>query len=200
MDRKTMTQVFEPYFTTKTREEGTGLGLATVHGIVADCNGFIQLQSTVGEGAVFSVYFPIMEELPETSQAARTDSLPTGDEHILLVDDELALCKVGEVLLSRLGYQVTTTTNSRDAINLLKRGEDRFDLVITDQTMPGLTGAELAREILELRPDMPVILYSGYSTSITEEDARSIGIRRVIAKPLRREMLAKNVRSVLDEG
>ena len=198
MDETVMAQMFEPYFTTKAREEGTGLGLATVHGIVTDCKGFIQVQSTVGEGTVFRVYLPIMEEEPDPSKAAGADSLPTGNEHILLVDDEIALCNVGTILLSGLGYQVTATTSSHDALDMIKREKDRFDLVISDQTMPVLTGIELARAILELNPDMPIMLYSGYSTSITEDDARRIGIRRVISKPLRRKMLAENVRNVLD--
>ena len=199
MDESVLAQIYEPYFTTKDREEGTGLGLATVHGIVVDCKGFIRVSSTVGEGTVFHVYFPILEQQePEDFSEDEDTSLPTGTERILLVDDEIALCNVGRIMLSGLGYTVTSTTSSLEALDMILNDPDRFDLVISDLTMPEFTGSELARAIFDLKPDMPFILYSGYSASLTEEEACAIGIRRIISKPLRLKALAENVRNSLD--
>ncbi|WP_163339942.1 PAS domain-containing sensor histidine kinase [Desulfopila sp. IMCC35008] len=201
IDEETLKQIFVPYFTTKERGEGTGLGLSTVHGIINEHNGFIQLESLPGKGTVFEVFLPVLEQdhctlLPKQEVLP----LPTGKEHILLVDDEAALCRVGKSILSSLGYQVTAESDSGKALDLFTNNPDRFQLIISDQTMPGLTGAELARLVFNQRPDIPFILCTGYSSSISEEEALAMGISRYIEKPFSKQLLAENVRAALDEG
>jgi CheY-like chemotaxis protein len=200
MDKETKTKIFEPYFTTKVRSEGTGLGLAVVHGIVKECNGFIELESAVGKGSRFLVYLPLSEQdLPKVSDQAISETLPTGYEHILLIDDEEALCAVGKLHLERLGYRVTALRSSQEALDIFRADPDSFDLAISDQTMPEITGSNLALAIFRLRPTMPFIICSGYTSTISEEEALSIGISRFIKKPVSRSSLANTVRAVLDE-
>ncbi len=195
---KIMERIFEPYYTTKEKGKGTGLGLAIVHGIVAGIGGAISVKSQPGRGSTFMVYLPRIVRMPE-EEAAEEMSIPTGTESILLVDDEAALTYIGKQVLERLGYSVTTRTSSIEALELFKTDPDRYDLVITDMTMPNLTGDRLARNILEVRPDIPIILCTGYSEIISEEQARAIGIRAFILKPLVKRDLAGTIRRVLDQ-
>lgn len=198
MDSSVLERIFDPYFTTKEKGVGTGLGLATVHGIVKSYGGTITVESEVKRGSTFSVYFPVIEkeEIPET---IIEKPLPIGKERILFVDDEKILVDVGQQMLERLGYEVVTRISSIDALELFSDQPYRFDLVITDMTMPQLTGEKLAKRLMEIRRDIPVILCTGYSELISDEKAKNIGIQAFIMKPLVLRELAKTVRNVLDQ-
>ena len=192
-------RIFEPYFTTKDVGEGSGLGLAVVHGIVRARGGAVDVQSQPGRGAVFTVYIPATEQ-PEPAKVVSEAPVPAqGKERILFVDDEPSLMELGRKMLERFGYEVETKTCGTEALEGFRRAPDRFDLVVTDMTMPRMTGDRLAREILSIRPDTPVILCTGYNKQISEEEARKIGIRAFVMKPLTSADLASTVRRVLDE-
>ncbi|MBU2549658.1 MAG: response regulator [Proteobacteria bacterium] len=200
MDRETMNRIFEPFFTTKPQGEGTGMGLAVVHGIIQGHGGAIQVNSRPGQGTYFNVFLPLVQgRLPEV-QPVDSAPLPRGREHVLLVDDESSLVDVGRQMLERLGYTVTGRTSSREALELFAADPDRFDLIITDQTMPGMTGVELAREIMRLRPETPVMICTGYSASISAREAEAMGIRRLLMKPLVVRKIAESIREVLDSA
>ncbi len=197
IDPATLGRIFDPYFTTKEKGVGTGLGLAVVHGIIKACNGGIQVASEVGVGTVIDVYLPQIDE-PTSGETLRPTPLPMGTERILFVDDEEALVITTRRMLERLGYRVTVSISSRDALERFTRRPDSFDLVITDQTMPQLTGDQLARRMLELRPQTPIILCTGFSETMTEEKALEIGITSYLMKPLVMRTLATTVRAALD--
>jgi signal transduction histidine kinase/CheY-like chemotaxis protein len=198
MDERTVQSIFDPFFTTKEPGVGTGMGLSIVHSIVESHGARIFVESEPGKGTVFHVYFP---SLPPGSpiQDGESELLPKGSERILFVDDEASLTRVGSKMLRVLGYTVTTCAGSGEALDTFRAGPDEIDAVITDQTMPAMTGAELAGEILKIRSDVPVLLCTGYSNLITEEKAKSIGIRKICMKPLSMETLARSLREVLDE-
>jgi len=192
-------RIFDPYFTTKEPGKGTGLGLAMVHGIVKSHGGEIRVSSDVGKGSIFDVYFPRIEIGNVPREVFNAESLPLGDsERILLVDDEKGIIDVGREILERLGYEVTVRTSSIEALELFRARSNRFDLVITDMTMPNMTGDRLAQELLKIRPDIPVLLCTGFSEHITEERAKAIGIRELLLKPLAMTELAKTMRRLLD--
>lgn len=182
-------RIFDPYFTTKEKDLGTGLGLSMVRGIVADCDGSITVESQPGRGSIFTVYLPLVKRHELSLRPAAPD-LPTGSGHILFVDDEPAMGVICRRMLEKLGYGVTTRTSSLEALELLRAQPKRFDLVITDQTMPHLTGDGLAREISAICPQLPVILCTGYSAKISEKSARQLGVREILMKPLVRVDLA----------
>jgi PAS domain S-box-containing protein len=191
-------KIFDPFFTTKEVGEGTGLGLSVVHGIVKQHNGYITVTSEPGKGSTFTVYLPQIAGEPETD-AAGDDEIPTGSERILFVDDEETIVEMGEDVLAELGYEVTSRINGRDALAFLKEDPSRFDLVITDQTMPEMTGLELAKEVSAVRADMPVILCTGFSHVVDVDKAKAAGIRAFAMKPLTKREIAKTIRKVLDE-
>ena len=193
-------RIFEPFFTTKEVGEGTGLGLAVVHGIVENMHGNVSVESTQGVGSVFHVLLPLVTDVPqEMENNAVNTPIPVGNEKILLVDDEEELVQLGGQLLSNLGYRVHTVTDSQEALDIFTHNQN-FDLVITDQTMPGLTGIELAKKILEMRPNIPIILCTGYSKEITDEKIREIGIRSVLMKPISIGDVSRIIRKELDGG
>ncbi len=198
MDKETMARIFEPWFTTREQGEGTGLGLAVTRGIVQDHNGFIKVKSVPGKGSAFYVYLPAMEEEITPSDKQEEEPPAGGRERILFVDDEPAIVNFGRSFLESLGYHVETEVNSVAALEKFKADPAAFDLVITDQTMPGLTGLELARNMLSIRPELPVILCSGYSAALSEQEVHAAGIKRFLAKPLDTIMLADTVRKLLD--
>ncbi len=198
MSGEIMEKIFDPFFTTKGLGEGTGLGLSVVHGIVKQHDGYITVISEPGKGSVFTAYFPGAAGNFETG-AANGDEIPTGCERILFVDDEEALVEMGEDILTELGYEVTSRTSSKEALALVKLDPSRFDLVITDQTMPEMTGVELARKILIIRADMPIIMCTGFSYTVNAETAREKGVKAFAMKPLTKRELAKTIRKVLDE-
>ncbi len=199
MSASLMEHIFDPFFTTKEKGKGTGMGLSVAHGIVKSHNGTIHVYSEPGEGSVFKVYLPIIEkQLEQKIKAERP--IPTGTEHILLVDDEESLIDMGKQLLVSLGYTVTSRINSLEAFELFKARPDAFDLVITDLTMPNMTGDEFAEQLFAIRSDIPVILCTGFSARITEEKAKSMGISAFILKPLIRKDIAETIRKVLDQN
>ncbi len=196
----TLDKIFDPFFTTKKTGEGTGLGLSVIHGIIRQHKGEITVRSRVGEGTVFHVYLPVINGDVGNSTPVRIENIPAGHEHILLVDDEPAIIDLLQRMLHNLGYTTTAFGNGRDALNHYKRNQDNFDLLITDMTMPEMTGITLAKEVLQLHPDFPVILCSGFSETMTNEQAIAIGIKKFILKPILKHRLANAVREVLDNG
>ncbi|MBN2808408.1 MAG: response regulator, partial [Deltaproteobacteria bacterium] len=199
IDPTVLEHIFEPYFTTREVGRGSGLGLAVVYGIVKSGHGFIRVESVSGKGSTIAVYLPLKEVVAASGAALAGKALPRGSERILLVDDEAQIVNLNQRLLAGLGYQVTAVTSSVEALLHLRRKPDGFDLLLTDQSMPELSGAELARAALELRPDLPIILCTGYSSAFAEEEARALGIKKYAEKPLGREKLARLLREVLDE-
>jgi PAS domain S-box-containing protein len=191
-------KIFDPFFTTKVVGQGTGLGLSVVMGIVKQSGGYITLESEPGKGSTFAVYFPKVAGEPVADIKGTETALPIGSERILFVDDEEALLDMGKQALTRLGYEVTCEMSSEAALALFKESPSRFDLVITDQTMPGTTGVELAKKIFAIRPDIPIILCTGFSHLIDAESAKAAGIQGFAMKPLTKSEIAKTVRDVLD--
>ena len=191
--------IFEPYFTTKAVGEGTGMGLALVHGIVESYGGKIKVESQLNKGTNFAVYLPITKKR-KTYASTETANLPSGNERILFVDDEAAIVKMGERFLRQLGYFVTSSTSSLEALELFRLKPQEFDLVVTDMTMPNLTGDKLAMELIKIRPDLPVMLFTGYNKAISEKDAINIGIKAFTYKPIVQADLAETIRKVLDEA
>jgi len=191
-------RIFDPYFTTKEVGKGTGMGLAVIHGIVKNLDGTISVTSDPGKRSVFEVLLPVIEA--ETQQKAKEpEALPTGNEKILFIDDEKSIVKIVQRILERLGYQVETKTNPVEALELFRSGPDQFDLVITDMTMPKMTGENLAKEILNIRSDMPIILCTGFREKISEEKVRELGMSALVFKPFAPPKFALTVRKVLDE-
>jgi PAS domain S-box-containing protein len=197
IDHEIKDRIFDPYFTTKEVGKGTGIGLSVVHGIIKSHNGAIIVDSQFGKGTTFSIFFPVAEEAV-VIEAEPDDEFPTGNERILIVDDEESMADIGRRRLERLGYQVEARTDPREALDLFRADPDQFDLVITDMTMPHITGDNLVKEILNIRPDMPTILCTGFSEKIDEEKAKQIGVREYIEKPIDQGRLSQLVRKVLD--
>jgi signal transduction histidine kinase/ActR/RegA family two-component response regulator len=191
--------IYEPYFTTKKFGEGTGLGLSTVYGIVKQCSGEIFIETEPNRGSKFKVYMPITKSRKKLT-SYRHGKLPTGKERILLVDNEVMITKMTQQTLSRLGYNVTTRTSPVEALEFFKVRSNDIDLVITDMTMPNITGDKLSIELMKIRPDIPIILCSGFSKNISDELASKIGIRAFVYKPIVKEELAKMIRQVLDQS
>jgi len=190
--------IFEPYFTTKPVGEGTGMGLAVAHGIVESYGGQIKVDSTIGKGTCFTIYLPITKKRKVHTHSEKED-LPLGNENILFVDDEAPIAKMGTKVLEQLGYSVTTSTSSVEALELFRSKPRAFDIVITDMTMPNMTGDKLAAEMMKIRSDIPVVVCTGNSKKISEESAAGIGIKALAYKPIVKADLAKTVRKVLDE-
>ena len=197
MTPETLNQIFDPFFTTKQPGEGTGLGLSVVHGIIKSHDGYITVESEPEKGTTFHVYLPRIKE-EERSIDKETLPVTGGKERILIVDDEDMLVELNEQRLRRLGYEVVATTSSMEALAIFRKEPDTFDLVITDYTMPNLTGMDLAVELLKVRATVPIILCTGQSDTVSPEKAKEIGIRGFLMKPLANRELAQAVRRVLD--
>jgi signal transduction histidine kinase/CheY-like chemotaxis protein len=197
MESKTLERIFEPFFTTKAVGEGTGLGLAVVHGIVANHSGAITVHSAPGQGTTFTIYLPCADDAPA---ARRTpESAPvSGHECILFVDDEDALARWGQLTLESLGYHVVACTSGSEALEAFRATPQKFDLLISDQTMPGMTGDALARELRKIRPDLPVILCAGTNPMPTQHKAEDLGIRAYLLKPVMQQDLCRAIRQVFD--
>jgi PAS domain S-box-containing protein len=191
-------RIFEPYFTSKQKGEGTGMGLAVVQGIVQSCKGAVSVYSPPGEGATFDVYLPIIRTR-DSVQTKVDIIIPGGNENILFVDDEPALADLSKQILERMGYHVTIRTNSIEALRLFEQNPQRFDLVVTDMTMPHMTGDLLAIQLIRMRPDMRIIICTGYSDKLTQELVDRLNIRALILKPIIRDELLATVRQVLDD-
>jgi CheY-like chemotaxis protein len=190
-------RIFDPYYTTKEVGMGSGLGLAVVHGIVKHHNGMITVESNPTQGTTFNVFFPITESV-EQEVAKEIDPLPTGNERILLVDDETSVVEVTKQRLERLGYQVTSKNSSIEALELFRAQPNAFELIITDQTMPDMTGEQLAKKLIDLRPDILIVLCTGYSSNIDAEKSKALGIKEFLLKPIDLQELAITIRRVLD--
>jgi signal transduction histidine kinase/CheY-like chemotaxis protein len=191
-------KIFDPYFTTKEVGKGTGMGLSIIHGIVTTMGGFITCESELGKGALFQVYLPAAEKEVIYSTQPVEPVLP-GKEHIFFIDDEEILADMGKTMLERLGYKVTVRNSSMEALLTFQSQPYQFDAVITDQTMPGMTGVDLARRMLHIRPDIPILLCTGYSSIINEEQALRYGIKGFAMKPLSKKYLALTLRKLLDQ-
>ncbi len=190
MDTETLKRIFDPFFTTKEKAKGTGLGLATVHGIVTELGGAILVESSINKGSTFEIYLPVSQQEQEDMDDLHGEPTPGTGEAILLVDDEEAIINFTQGMLNQLGYKVKGLCSSIDALNFFRSAPDEIDLIITDQTMPGITGSQLATEILKIRPGMPIILMTGYSETITQEEAFAQGIKEYLDKPFTKNMLA----------
>lgn len=190
-------KIFDPYFTTKEVGKGTGMGLSIVHGIVKSYGGFIALTSDLGKGTVFNIHFPAVEAGDPVEENG-CQPVPGGTERVLLVDDEQMLLEMTTRMLERLGYEVIATRSSAMALEQFASMPDRFDIVITDQTMPGLTGLDMVQKMLEIRPRLAVILCTGYSSLLSEEKVEAAGVRGFLLKPLTQRKLAQKIRDLLD--
>lgn len=198
MAPETVEKIFDPFFTTKEKEKGTGMGLSVVHGIVNRLKGAIQVNSEQGKGSEFILYFPL-----ETSSFAqpviqKKEIIKGGSEHIFLVDDEKNIIGMEKEMLERLGYQVSSYTNSIEALEAFRTTPDTFDLVITDTAMPDLSGDKLAMELIKIRQDIPILLCTGFSETMSEEKATSLGIAGFILKPILLKDLSQKIRQLLD--
>jgi len=197
MDAETMERIFEPFFTTRGGGEGTGMGLAVVHGIVISMGGAISVESEVGKGSVFHVVLPTVDA-PQENSAEVIPLVQNGSSlRVLFVDDEVGIIKMAEHMLRSLGYEPIVTNRSKEALRLFEHQPTCFDIVITDQVMPEMTGSEMAERMLARRPDLPVVLCTGFSESLTPAQARSIGIREVLMKPVEKRDLAETIRRVI---
>lgn len=201
MDKETQKKIYNPYYTTKDKGDGTGLGLAVVHGIVKDYHGTICVYSEVGVGTTFHVYLPILEEIPEPSQASpEKNTVTRGTETIMIVDDEEAIRDVMNEALTEHGYRVVTFSNAAQALHHFSETPDNVDLIVTDMTMPEMTGHELAVKALEVRQDIPLILCTGHSEIIGKEEAEEIGIKEFLQKPVAIGLLLEKIRITLDSN
>ncbi len=193
-----MDKIFEPYFTTKEPGKGTGLGLSVVYGIVKEHQGDIKVTSKPGQGTSFKIYLPVIVADTSIDVTKHSSLLPTGTEHILLVDDEPQVAKLEKNMLERLGYKVTQFTSSPDALEAFRKNPDMYDLVISDMSMPQMTGDQFAGEILRLKSDIPIIICTGFSDRFSKEDLLAMGIKSILMKPVVKAAIAKEVRNVLD--
>jgi PAS domain S-box-containing protein len=191
-------KIFDPFFTTKEVDKGTGMGLSVVQGIIKSHDGYIYIESELAKGTTFHMYFPATKGSTSETLHDEKKPFPRGKERILFVDDEKEVADVGKLMLEGLGYSVTTIIKSTEALEFFKRDSNRFDLVITDQSMPNMLGTELAQQLLQIRPDIPIILCTGYSSKVNKEEVRQFGIKAFAMKPLSNKELAELIRQVLD--
>ncbi len=197
MDRKVMERIFDPYFTTREVGKGTGLGLSVVHGIVKSHKGHISVYSEPGKGSVFHIYLPLIENKPREIIISE-EPVPRGKERILLVDDEKQIVEMMTYVLQHLGYTVSARTVPAEASEVFRKSPEAFDLVITDMTMPDMTGLELSEELLRIRPDIPILLCTGFNEHVTEKKVKELGIRELLMKPAPIKEIADAVRRILD--
>ena len=200
MDQITMSRIFDPYFTTKKEGKGTGLGLAVAHGIVKSSDGDISVYSEPGSGTEFTVLLPVVKPHKVEPKAESNLSIQKGTEHILLVDDQDMIVQTIKQMLERMGYHVTARISSVDALEAFRTQPDKFDLVVTDMTMPNMTGDKLAKELIKIRSNIPVILCTGFSEGMSEERAASFGIKGFLMKPVVMKELSSTIRRVLDDN
>ncbi len=198
IDSEKLGKIFDPYYTTKEKGVGTGLGLAVVHGIVKKVGGAIKVESAPGRGAEFQVYWPRVDASTLLNSETQTEAATGGSERILFVDDEKMLVELGQKNLERLGYRVVSRTSPIEALELFKKRPNDFDLVITDQTMPGMTGDTLAKELMRIKPGIPVIICTGYSQVIDQQRARARGIKAFVMKPMLVNEIDVAIRRILN--
>lgn len=191
--------IFDPFFTTKAAGKGTGMGLSVVHGIVSSCKGGLTVESKSGKGVTFNIYFHVTDYHGSDEESTEATEIPLGKGNILFVDDEESIVNAAETVLERLGYKVAGTSDPLEAINIFSKNPDYFDLVITDMMMPEMAGDKLATALLELRPNIPIMLCTGYRNKLSEERILKLGIRKILAKPLTKEKLAVAVKDLIEE-
>ena len=199
MDKELISKIFVPFFTTKEKSKGTGMGLSVVHGIVIGMGGGIKVESEIGQGTKFHVYLPAIKSEPEPLPTPEAAVFTGGSEHILLVDDEEAIISMEKEILESLGYKVTSRTSSIEALEVFRAVPDRFDLIITDLAMRNMEGDQLSVELLKIRPDIPILLCTGFGDIMPREKAVSIGIKDFLLKPVLISDFAKTIRKILDE-
>ncbi|MCP3953069.1 MAG: PAS domain S-box protein, partial [Desulfobacterales bacterium] len=198
IDPGMMGKIFEPYFTTKGKGKGTGLGLAVVYGIVKEHHGDIVVSSEPGKGTTFSVYLPIIHDIENVAGSEEIALAESEGERILLVDDEVPVAKLEQQMLERLGYRVTSRVSSLEALEAFRENPDAYDMVVTDMAMPNMTGDQFAREVKTIRPEIPILICTGFSERINQVEAEAIGVAGFLMKPIIKSDLAKMVREVLD--
>ncbi|MCK5099653.1 MAG: response regulator, partial [Desulfobacteraceae bacterium] len=191
-------KIFDPFFTTKEKHKGTGMGLSVVHGIVTSINGVMKVLSKSRKGTEFHIYLPISNSQVKKEKIHTIEQIQTGTEQILLVDDEKAIIKMEKPMLERLGYKVTAHISSTEALKAFIRMPEKFDIVVTDMAMPNMSGDLLAVEIKKIRPDIPIILCTGFSNKISKEKAKSMGFKGFLLKPMTMENISIKIRQVLD--
>lgn len=196
---KDLNKIFDPFFTTKEVGKGTGLGLAMVHGIIEKHHGQITVGSEIGKGSTFKIFFPAVKEEEIPLELIKDDFVRKGEGHILIVEDEPSLVRMYQTFLEKLGYGVTICGNGYDALQFFKENPSRYDLVFTDQAMPNMTGKQLSQELLKIQPGVPIILYTGHSDAISEEEAIAIGIRKYFMKPVELKTLSQTIEECLKE-
>jgi CheY-like chemotaxis protein len=193
-----ISEIFDPFYTTKEVGKGTGLGLSVVFGLMQSWNGNIKVISKVGKGTTFKLFFPKTKQMNEEKELKQSSSKPTNrNEKILFVDDDETIVKMGEKILLSLGYKVFSTTKSNEALKLLKENINDFDLLISDQTMPEMTGIELAQEVLKDNPEFPILLCTGYSSKLDDATAKELGCKGFVHKPLTISELSEKIQEVL---
>jgi CheY-like chemotaxis protein len=198
IDGSIIDKIFDPYFTTKEKGRETGLGLSTVYGIVNYLSGEIRVDCDIGKGSSFQIYLPVLEKTADDIPERQQQAIPTGIEHILLVDDEKPIVNLEKQTLERLGYTITCFTSSVDALTTFKADPTRFNLVITDMSMPHLNGIQLAKGLIAVNLDIPIIICTGFSERINKGNAFDMGIKGLLMKPVTMRDLAYKVREVLD--
>jgi len=198
IDEESMEKLFDPYFTTKEIGKGTGLGLSVVQGIVKSFNGSVQIQSEPNKGTIVSVYLPILNKRSNQTIPEKTYSTQIGAETILLVDDEEPIMKMEQKILERLGYNVIAKTGSVEALEAFKSNPNKYDLILTDMTMPNMTGIQLAYEIKSIKNEIPIIICTGFSDQINEESFEKLGVQGFVLKPLVIGQLSHKIREILD--
>ncbi|MCK5098724.1 MAG: response regulator, partial [Desulfobacteraceae bacterium] len=199
IDKDIYEKIFDPFFTTKKQGKGTGLGLSVVHGIVKSMGGTIQIKSELNQGTKFHIYLPIAKESSMEQKTQIKKPIQKGNEHILLVDDEEDIIIMERQMLERFGYQVSSYCSSIEALEAFQAAPDKFDIIITDMAMPNMSGDKLAAELTKTRPDIPILLCTGYSGIISEEKAASLGIKGFLMKPVIMKDLTGKIREVLDK-
>jgi len=199
MDQSAIDRMFDPYFTTKKEGKGTGLGLSVVHGIIKSHGGHISVSSEPGKGTEFNVYLPVIQIQAETGQGKTAVPIKKGNESVLLVDDREEIVSLTKSMLYKLGYHVTARTRSIEALEVFRANPHNFDLVITDLTMPNMTGDKLAQQLMAIRPDIPVILFTGFSDKISKKEAEALGLKGLLMKPVVMKELSSAIRKALDD-
>ena len=200
MDSKTLDKIFEPYFTTKNKGQGTGLGLSVVIGIIEEHNGFIKAYSELGQGTTFHIYLPIIDkEAVSYTLQKEKEVLTGGTERIIVIDDDEVILRVTHDILKNYGYEVTPFTNGAKALETFEKDPNGFDLIITDMTMPVMTGLELSKKILALKPLQPIILCTGHSELINKKKAIAMGISEYFEKPMIAKKIIKTIRKLMDK-
>lgn len=196
MSQETLERIFDPFFTTREVGQGSGMGLAVLHGIIVAHDGVIDVSSTLGEGSVFTIFFPCVAANKD-AEDSQVNAMPRGNETILFVDDEEDIVNMRTRMLAHLGYRVLPASTPEQAMQYFTKGTERIDLLITDHTMPRMTGLQLAAQVSALQPGLPIILCSGYSEAVTTEEAQRCGVRRFMAKPVDMRLLALAIREIL---